>query len=386
MIKALLFASTLISTVAMAVDGYDDHYLDRESPLFIHSILCGDLNNLATLKPAYVYSNSATILDGTYYLSTKYGDFSYTFKGIDGQPEQLKLKGLLTAGQTKKEQMKIEQCVVKALDGAPPALNSQLKQIQLQPDDANWATTMEQYALVAGRPAFGAGQYQDPRASDAFAQYDREFEQHNLSIIADLEAKFAEQSTAYQQALPAQFKHAFDYAKQHDGDTIGKEYPRIAEPLVWTATSKERYDDQLRMQQQERAYDELIQQTFDWLFSQVDKNSELVSAAITEVQPAVWIDAQRKQTVLLTSQFSDGRSLQWSFTIGSEAVNAELFEPLAVIEQKSHNKRQSLDIQRNQPRAKLAPYTHFDVYSPVAKDYLFFSQFRADASLLTRMQ
>jgi len=362
----------------MAVEGYQDHFLDREQTIYIHNILCGDLNNLATLKPAFVYSNSQNIAEGTYYFSTKYGNYSYTIKPIEGQPEQLQLRGLLTAGQTQKEQMKIDYCIVKPLDAAPAALNSKITQVTLAPDDSNWATTMEQYALVAGRPAFAPEQYEDPRASAEFADYDQAFYQNNQTILTDLEAKFESQAEQYRKTLPDQFRQAWAYAKQEDGATTGKHYPPIEEPAVWTPTSKERYNDQVRMQQQERAFDELIQQTFDWLFAQVGKDSDLVSSDITSIEPAEWTDAQRHQKLILANKFDNGKVLQLTFYINSERVNIELFESLDDIKAKSNNKRQSLDIQRNQPREKLSAYNSFDVYSPVEKVNLFFSPFRAD--------
>jgi len=383
MIKTLLVTSTLIAPFAMAVEGYKDHFLDREQDIYIHSILCGDLNNLASLKPAFVYNNSQSIEEGTFYYSSKYGNYSYTFKQIEGQPEQLKLRGLLSAGQTKKEQMKIDYCIVKPIEGSPPALNSKLTQLQLSANDASWAKTMEQYALVAGRPAFAAEQYQDPRAKVIFAQYDLQFYQNNLAILKDLENRFEQQASQYKQALPEQFEQALAYAKQEDGATKDKVYPAIAEPSVWTPTSKEIYNDQVRKQQHEREYDVLIQQTFDWLFSKIGKDSELISSEITDIKPEVWVEAQRLQTITLSNKFNNGRMLDLIFVIKSAKVNVELFESLESIEEKSNIKRQSLDIQRNEPRVKLAGYDNLDVYSPVNKINLFFSQFRADSTLVS---
>ena len=255
-----------------------------------------------------------------------------------------------------------------------------LTQLVLAPDNEQWATTMEQYALVAGRPAFAAQQYEDPRAKASFAQYDHDFHQHNLAIIADLEHQFEQRSAQYQQALPEQFKQAVAYAKQQDGATFGKQYPVIEEPAVWTPTSKERYNDQVRMQQQERAFDELIQQTFDWLFAQVGRESQLTSSNISVVNDARWVNNLRQQTLTLSSTFDNEKILDLVFVIESEKVNRELFESLETIMEASNIKRQSLDIQRNQPRALLAGNDNFEVYSPAEKTNLFFSPFRADAS------
>jgi hypothetical protein len=366
----------------MAIEGYDDIYLDREQDILIHSILCGDLNNLATLKPAFVYNNSQSIEEGTFYFSTKYGNYSYTFKPVEDQPEQVQLRGFLGPGQTQKEQMKIDYCLVKPLEGAPAQLNTQLTQTLLTADDPSWTTSMEKYALIAGRPAFAAEQYQDPRAMVLFAQYDLEFYENNKAIVKKLEDSFEQQSKEHINKLPEQFKQALAYAKQEDGATKNKQYPPIAEPAVWTPTSKALYEDKVRMQQQERAFDELIQQTFDWLFTQIGKESNLVASRISETTPANWVDNQRQQSVTLSTTFDNGKTLSLIFKINSAKANAELFESLETIKEKSNIKRQSLDIQRNQPRAMHGGYSSFDVYSPVARVNLFFSQFRADPSMV----
>lgn len=96
--------ATLAMPLLATVEGYKDIYLDRESPINVHSIYCGaNLQNLRTLKNSYVYTNSEHIEEGTYYFSSAYGDFSYTFKAVEGQdPSQLISRGLLTAGKHKK--------------------------------------------------------------------------------------------------------------------------------------------------------------------------------------------------------------------------------------------------------------------------------------------
>jgi len=95
------------------------------------------------------------------------------------------------------------------------------------------------------------------------------------------------------------------------------------------------------------------------------------------------VEAQRLQTITLSNKFNNGRMLDLIFVIKSAKVNVELFESLESIEEKSNIKRQSLDIQRNEPRVKLAGYDNLDVYSPVNKINLFFSQFRADSTLVS---
>ena len=103
--KSVMVAASLIMSPSLmaSVEGFKDIYLDREQPIHVHSIFCGaDLNNLRTLKNSYVYTNTPTIEEGTYYYSSAYGDFSYTFQKIEGQdPSFLMGRGLKTSNQAK---------------------------------------------------------------------------------------------------------------------------------------------------------------------------------------------------------------------------------------------------------------------------------------------
>lgn len=146
------------SLSAMAVEGYQDIYLDKKADIIIHGVMCGDdLNNLNKLKPANVYTNTAEIEQGTYYFNSAYGEYSLTFKPTDN--DAVMVRGLLTAGKTSTQDMEKKLCIVKDVEGLPTALRGYLKKVTLKADDPSWAQTMKNYALVAGKPAFGKGKY-----------------------------------------------------------------------------------------------------------------------------------------------------------------------------------------------------------------------------------
>ncbi|WP_417224936.1 hypothetical protein [Amphritea sp.] len=146
------------SLSAMAVEGYQDIYLDKKADIIIHGVMCGDdLNNLNKLKPANVYTNTAEIEKGTYYFSSAYGEYSLTFNPTDN--DAVMARGLLAAGKTSTQDMEKKLCIVKDVEGLPTALRGYLKKVTLKANDPNWAQTMKNYALVAGKPAFGKGEY-----------------------------------------------------------------------------------------------------------------------------------------------------------------------------------------------------------------------------------
>lgn len=141
-----------------AVEGYQDIYLDKKADIIIHGLMCGDdLKNLNKLKPAAVFTNTPNIEKGTYYYKSAYGEYSFTFNTSDN--DAIMVRGLLKAGKTSKEDMEKQLCIVKDVEGLPAALRKYLKKTTLKANDKNWEQTMKNYTLVAGKPAYGKGEY-----------------------------------------------------------------------------------------------------------------------------------------------------------------------------------------------------------------------------------
>ena len=159
MMKSLIGILALTSTMSViAVEGYDDIYLDKQKDIVIHGVMCGDdLSDFGRLKPEVVFTNTPNIEKGTYYFKSAYGEYSLTFKPKEN--DAVMLRGLLKGGKTEKADMEIQLCMVKDIEGLPKTLSGYLKKTTLKADDKNWAKTMEGYQLVAGKPAFGKGQY-----------------------------------------------------------------------------------------------------------------------------------------------------------------------------------------------------------------------------------
>jgi hypothetical protein len=380
--KLFFFFGLLALSISSAhsVEGYKDIYLDREQDIVIHSVFCGDLNKLNSLRPFYVYTNSTKIDEGTYYYSTVYGNYSFTFKPIEGQPDQLRIRGLLKAGQTKKEQMVVDNCLVAPLQGLPPKLLSSLKQTMLTPNDPNWDKTMIHYGSVAGRPAFASGVYEDPRSTAKKSQYDQKVHDANQQYLEAAEQRFASESEKLQNDLPKKLEDAIKYALQEDGATTGKIYPTIEKPAVWTATSKQIYNDTQSRQRQEMDWDKVIQDNFNWLFTVVGKDNDLKSTQLVPPQPALWNGQILKQRVTVAASFENGKSLELDFVIKSEKVNRDAFDSLETIAVKSNTDRKSIIGGTKKIRDLADPTTvsTLIIYSPTKKVNLFFSPFRGN--------
>jgi hypothetical protein len=378
--KLLLSISVvaLALSSAHAVEGYKDVYLDREQDTIIHSIFCGNFDKINSLRPFYVYTNTAKIDEGTYYYSTKYGNYSFTFKPIEGQSEHIRIRGLLKAGQTKKEEMVIDTCLVGPLPGLPPKLLNSLKQTTLMANDPNWNKTMTQYATVAGRPAFAADVYEDTRSTASNNEYDQKVYDTNQQYLQTAERRFASESDKLQNNLPDKLEDAIKYALQENGATAGKVYPKIERPAVWTATSKKIYNDDLSRQRQEKAWDKLIQDNFDWLFSVIGRDNSLQSTQLVPTQPAQWNGQILEQIVTVAALFDDGKSLELDFVIESEKANRGAFDSLEEIAYKSNAARQSI-IGGTKKVRDLIDSTQANslrIFSPTKKLNLFFSPFR----------
>ncbi|MEH6347565.1 MAG: hypothetical protein V7785_20890, partial [Bermanella sp.] len=162
MTKFIVAISLFISSVTYAVEGYKDIYIDRERDIVIHGVVCGiDVKNLRTFKPSYVFTNTDTILKGTYYYDSPYGNYSLTFKPTENT--SLMARGLLKNGQTNKNQMVKNVCIVSNLNGLPKAISKNLNKLTLKANDPNWDSVMTKYTFVSGKPAYGKGVFQNNR-------------------------------------------------------------------------------------------------------------------------------------------------------------------------------------------------------------------------------
>lgn len=146
------------SMSAIAVDGYQDIYLDKKADIIVHGVMCGDdLNNLNKLKPSNVFTNTPEIEKGTYYYKSAYGKYSLTFNTSEN--EAVMVRGLLKEGKTSKDDMDKKLCIVKDVEGLPKALRAYLKKVTLKANDKSREQTMKNHELVAGKPAYGKGEY-----------------------------------------------------------------------------------------------------------------------------------------------------------------------------------------------------------------------------------
>jgi hypothetical protein len=143
---------------SQSVDGYNDIFINSDAKLTIHTIYCGDLNKLNSLRPAVVFTNTNQIEEGTYFFRSSYGDYSYTFKQLEaGKP--VMARGLLRGGETDKTKAVNDMCLVKRDSGLPDAINKRLKIDILEANDPKWQETMDNMTVIAGRPALSKGVY-----------------------------------------------------------------------------------------------------------------------------------------------------------------------------------------------------------------------------------
>ncbi|GLQ31947.1 hypothetical protein [Litoribrevibacter albus] len=370
-------ASCVVST-AQAVEGYPDYFLDREQTIFIHGVVCGDFKNPRSLKPSGVYTNSKTIETGTYYFGSKYGNYSYTFAPLEGQPDYVMKRGLLTNGVTDKTKMKIDLCIVKDVNSLPAQTRRNLTVTKLMPDDPAWDKTMDQYAVITGRPAFGENQYENPRAVAGNLSHDQQVYDSNQAFLSAAQVYFDSESQRIAKELPKQLAQAIRYAHQEDGFIKNKTYPVVEKPLVWTPTSEKRYNDQLHRVNTEKAFDQVIQQNFDWLFGIVGKGNSVTETSVVTEQPSRWDGQKLIKPVTAMATFENGKSLLLDFVITSENLDVELFDSLEQIQDKSNRERNSMIVRTKKDRelVKIADAKSLDVYSPVEEVHLFFSPFR----------
>lgn len=146
------------SMSALAVDGYQDIYLDKKADIIVHGVMCGDdLNNLNKLKPSNVFTNTPKIEKGTYYYKSAYGEYSLTFNTSEN--EAVMVRGLLKGGKTSKDDMDKKLCLVKYVEGLPKALRGYLNKVTIKANDKNREQTMKNYEVIAGKPAYAKGKY-----------------------------------------------------------------------------------------------------------------------------------------------------------------------------------------------------------------------------------
>ncbi len=369
----VLLAVPLFATV----EGYKDIYLDREKPINIHSIYCGaNLQNIRALKNSYIYTNSERIEEGTYYFSSAYGDFSYTFKPVQGQdPKQLLSRGLLTAGKTNKSEMVIELCIVGNIPGIPAQLSKSIGKTTLSVEGPEWDAMMVKLAMF-GKPAFGEGVYVDQRTTSKYDAKNKAVYDANQAYIVRAKELFKAKFEVITSSLPKQLEDGIKYAYQEDGFLATKTYPVVKEPTVWTPISKERYDDQQRRLAQEMAWDQVIQKNFDWFFKLTTKGNALKSVTPSETSDVKINGRVIEQTSTLSALFEDGKTLKLEFLISSEALPREVFASLADIKKEADSVRGSAVAGSRETRAPVEPPSEIDVYSTAEKMVIFFSPFR----------
>jgi hypothetical protein len=163
--KKILIVGIFLYSSVLAVEGYKDIYITSNKNIYIHTIYCAkDLTNLSALRPSVVYTNTKSINDGTYYIkstyiNTKFGEYSATFKKIEGQSNSLRVRGILTKGQTLKSQMKKEVCLVEKSPKLPKDLNDKIKQDVILSNDVLWNKKMENFTKFFGKPAYAKDKY-----------------------------------------------------------------------------------------------------------------------------------------------------------------------------------------------------------------------------------
>lgn len=375
--RIIVAISLLVSSAVYAVEGYKDIYIDRERDIVIHGIVCGmDLKDLRSFKPSYVFTNTDTISKGTYYYDSPYGNFSLTFNTTDNIA--VMAQGLLKEGQTKKEEMVKKICIVSKVNGLPNAISKNLNTLTLKANDPNWDKVMTRYTFVSGKPAYGEGVFQDNRTTANFDKADKEIFDANQKYLKGIEKIFSKEYKKIARALPKKLKDAIRYAHKTDGLLVGKTYPAIKEPAVWTPTAKERYNDLSRRRSQTIAWDKVIQENFDWFFKLVGKNNMLKTTRLISKTKPQWNGRTLEQVATVQAKFNDGKSLELDFLITSSKVDTEVFDTMETIKRKSLLVRNNPIASSKKPRSpvKLPTSKSIDVYSPTEKEVIFFSPFR----------
>ncbi len=158
--KSALVAFVFLYTSVFAVEGYKDIYVQSDKDIYVHTIYCGkDLSSLSQLRASVVYTNTQSIEKGTYYINSLVGEYSTTFNKVKGESNSIRIRGILTNGQTTEAQMKKEVCLVEKNSKLPKALNHKITQDIIKSDDPQWNKKMKGLTNYFGIPAYAKGKY-----------------------------------------------------------------------------------------------------------------------------------------------------------------------------------------------------------------------------------
>lgn len=162
--KSVLIVFVFLYTSVFAVEGYKDIYIKSNINIYVHTIYCAkNLLNISALRPSIVYTNTKSIEDGTYYISSNAGEYSSTFKKIKGKPDSIRIRGILTKGQTSKNQMNKSICLVEKNTQLPKNLNARIVRDLIKSNDTAWKQKIQKYTNFYGKPAYAKGKYLSKR-------------------------------------------------------------------------------------------------------------------------------------------------------------------------------------------------------------------------------
>lgn len=162
--KSVLIVFAFLYTSVFAVQGYKDIYIKSNVNIYVHTIYCAkNLSNAGELRPSIVYTNTKNIEDGTYYIRSNAGDYSSTFKKVEGQSDSIRIRGILTKGQTSKKQMNKSVCLVEKNTQLPKNVNARIVKDLINNNDTSWNQKIQKYTNFYGKPAYAKGKYLSKR-------------------------------------------------------------------------------------------------------------------------------------------------------------------------------------------------------------------------------
>lgn len=374
----ILILINLIILQLFAIDGLKDQYLDRESDIYMHTILCSkDKQRLTNLKPTLIYNNSKDIQQGTYYYSSAYGKFSYSYKFVEKQPNSVMIRAFLSEGQKQFDQNKVEICLVKKMNTLPAQFNSKISTLVIKPNDPKWNQYMAQGSMLTGKPAFAKGIYEDPRKTKDRGVYAKSVFEANQKFISAIENEYELKAQSITKKIKEEIQKAVAYAKQEDGFLENKVYKKVKEPAVWTHVSKQRYQDQLHSLRVEMEFDKLTQKNFDWFYSLVGRANPLTNVSLVNEPKGQWKDKILSKLITYELTFADNKKLHLDFTINSDKVNKKYFASLEAIEKDQYNREHNANAfdDKKQELPKVEDAKNLKVYSSREKINLYFSIF-----------
>ncbi|MFT7560502.1 MAG: hypothetical protein ACI93R_002422 [Flavobacteriales bacterium] len=271
-----------------------------------------------------------------------------------------------------------EFCIVGQIAGIPQQLAKNIGTTTLSAEDPQWDVTMVKLAMF-GKPAFGEGVFTDQRTTGKHDAKNAAVNDANKAYIAKAKQLFDSKFKEISASLPQRLEDGIKYAYQEDGFIEKKTYPVIKEPTVWTAISKERYNDQQRQRTQKIAWDQIIQKNFDWFFALTTKDNELQSVKLSKLSSASLNGRVIEQVSTITALFDDDRTLELDFLIRSKELPREVFASLEEIKREADSVRGSAIAGSRETRTPIDPPNDLDVYSSAEKTVLFFTPFREKA-------